>query len=257
MCVLFLSIVFGFGSPCMACWPIKNMVNLCRLMLLLLQLGGLHSLMDLVWKMLVWSSTYFFKRVYSSESIKNKIRYLHFVCMVQINVQTQRGFVPVDERMRVVDSNGKLVSNFLFFFLWFYNVCGFYWSSSLNIRFLTCIVLVMQMEEWCLHMLQAHKEFLVGNSCFFHSDVFSWRRFHICLTLGVTFFAVVEQVCGNDHVLNHLSVPAACFTHPEISMVGLTEVEFIRTSYIIWFSISFKLIVFDCGLYIFVSNVSL
>lgn len=35
---------------------------------------------------------------------------------------------------------------------------------------------------------------------------------------------VVEQVTGNDHVLNHLSIPAACFTHPEISMVGLTEV---------------------------------
>ena len=25
-------------------------------------------------------------------------------------------------------------------------------------------------------------------------------------------------------MLNHLSIPAACFTHPEISMVGLTEV---------------------------------
>lgn len=36
---------------------------------------------------------------------------------------------------------------------------------------------------------------------------------------------VVEQVTGRDHVLNHLSIPAACFTHPEISMVGLTEVK--------------------------------
>jgi len=35
---------------------------------------------------------------------------------------------------------------------------------------------------------------------------------------------VVEQVSGRDNVLNHLSIPAACFTHPEISMVGLTEV---------------------------------
>lgn len=35
---------------------------------------------------------------------------------------------------------------------------------------------------------------------------------------------MVEQVTGRDHVLNHLSIPAACFTHPEISMVGLTEV---------------------------------
>ena len=36
---------------------------------------------------------------------------------------------------------------------------------------------------------------------------------------------VVEQITGRDHVLNHLSIPAACFTHPEISMVGLTEVN--------------------------------
>lgn len=35
--------------------------------------------------------------------------------------------------------------------------------------------------------------------------------------------SVVEQICGNNNVLNHLSIPAACFTHPEISMVGLTE----------------------------------
>ncbi|XP_015167988.1 dihydrolipoyl dehydrogenase 2, chloroplastic-like [Solanum tuberosum] len=35
--------------------------------------------------------------------------------------------------------------------------------------------------------------------------------------------SVVEQVSERDHVLNHLSIPAACFTHPEISMVGLTE----------------------------------
>jgi hypothetical protein len=34
---------------------------------------------------------------------------------------------------------------------------------------------------------------------------------------------VVEQISGRDHILNHLSIPAACFTHPEISMVGLTE----------------------------------
>lgn len=36
---------------------------------------------------------------------------------------------------------------------------------------------------------------------------------------------VVEQISGRDYILNHLSIPAACFTHPEISMVGLTEVS--------------------------------
>ncbi|GKC44712.1 reverse transcriptase domain-containing protein [Tanacetum coccineum] len=36
---------------------------------------------------------------------------------------------------------------------------------------------------------------------------------------------IVEQVSGKDHVLYHLSIPTACFTHPEISMVGLTALK--------------------------------
>ena len=35
--------------------------------------------------------------------------------------------------------------------------------------------------------------------------------------------SAVENILGRFHVLNHEHVPAACFTHPEISMVGLTE----------------------------------
>ncbi|KAL1334914.1 hypothetical protein HN51_063858 [Arachis hypogaea] len=85
-----------------------------------------------------------------------------------IDVVTQRGFVPVDERMRVIDSNGKLVPH------------------------LFCI------GDANGKMMLAHAASAQGIS-------------------------VVEQVTGRDHVLNHLSVPAACFTHPEISMVGLTE----------------------------------
>ncbi|KNA15843.1 hypothetical protein SOVF_094530 [Spinacia oleracea] len=85
-----------------------------------------------------------------------------------INVVTQRGFVPVDDRMRVIDANGKLVPNL-------------YCIGDANGK-----------------MMLAHAASAQGIS-------------------------VVEQVTGRDHVLNHLSIPAACFTHPEISMVGLTE----------------------------------
>jgi len=35
--------------------------------------------------------------------------------------------------------------------------------------------------------------------------------------------SAVENMCGTEHVLNHDAVPAACFTHPEIAMVGPTE----------------------------------
>ncbi|PKI40655.1 hypothetical protein CRG98_038910 [Punica granatum] len=85
-----------------------------------------------------------------------------------VNVVTQRGFVPVDERMRVIDANGNLVPHL-------------YCIGDANGK-----------------MMLAHAASAQGIS-------------------------VVEQVTGKDHVLNHLSIPAACFTHPEISMVGLTE----------------------------------
>ncbi|GAU37454.1 hypothetical protein TSUD_206900 [Trifolium subterraneum] len=85
-----------------------------------------------------------------------------------VDVATQRGFIPVDERMRVIDANGKLVPHL-------------YCIGDANGK-----------------MMLAHAASAQGIS-------------------------VVEQVTGRDHVLNHLSIPAACFTHPEISMVGLTE----------------------------------
>ncbi|KAF2312751.1 hypothetical protein GH714_039843 [Hevea brasiliensis] len=85
-----------------------------------------------------------------------------------INVVTQRGFVPVDERMRVIDADGNLVPHL-------------YCIGDANGK-----------------MMLAHAASAQGIS-------------------------VVEQITGRDHVLNHLSIPAACFTHPEISMVGLTE----------------------------------
>ena len=35
--------------------------------------------------------------------------------------------------------------------------------------------------------------------------------------------SAVENMCGDEHIVNHDAVPAACFTHPEIAMVGPTE----------------------------------
>merc|ERR1711906_1344 len=35
--------------------------------------------------------------------------------------------------------------------------------------------------------------------------------------------SAIENICGRDHAVNHDAVPAACFTHPEIAMVGPTE----------------------------------
>jgi dihydrolipoamide dehydrogenase len=35
--------------------------------------------------------------------------------------------------------------------------------------------------------------------------------------------SAIENICGRSHEVNHKAIPAACFTHPEISMVGPTE----------------------------------
>ena len=35
--------------------------------------------------------------------------------------------------------------------------------------------------------------------------------------------SAVENIVGRSHVVDHNAIPAACFTHPEIAMVGLTE----------------------------------
>merc|ERR1719258_99191 len=42
-------------------------------------------------------------------------------------------------------------------------------------------------------------------------------------TASAQGISAVENMCGDEHVLNHDHIPAACFTHPEIAMVGPTE----------------------------------
>lgn len=45
---------------------------------------------------------------------------------------------------------------------------------------------------------------------------------HAASAQGIT---AVENICGRDRRVNYRSIPAAAFTHPEISFVGLTEPE--------------------------------
>jgi dihydrolipoamide dehydrogenase len=85
-----------------------------------------------------------------------------------VSVETERGFVPVDEHMRVLDKDGKVVDHV-------------YAIGDVNGK-----------------MMLAHAASAQGISA-------------------------VENITGHVHAVNHDAVPAACFTHPEISMVGLTE----------------------------------
>ncbi|KAL3808306.1 hypothetical protein ACHAXA_001923 [Cyclostephanos tholiformis] len=40
--------------------------------------------------------------------------------------------------------------------------------------------------------------------------------------------SAIENICGRSHTVNHDAIPAACFTHPEIAIVGPTEEQAIE-----------------------------
>jgi len=84
-------------------------------------------------------------------------------------IETDRGFINVDEHMRVLRKKGGEV------------VPGLYCIGDANGK-----------------MMLAHAASAQGISA-------------------------VENIVGRPHVVDHNKVPAACFTHPEVSMVGLTE----------------------------------
>lgn len=80
----------------------------------------------------------------------------------------RRGFVTANEKMEVLDKEGKVVT-------------GVYCIGDANGKYMLA---------------------------------------HAASAQGIS---AVENMLGRPHVLNHLSVPAACFTHPEVSFVGLTQ----------------------------------
>ncbi|YAI81499.1 MAG: dihydrolipoyl dehydrogenase [cyanobacterium endosymbiont of Rhopalodia sterrenbergii] len=84
-----------------------------------------------------------------------------------IGIETQRGFIPVNDRLEVL-SDGKAVPH-----LW-----------------------------------------AVGDA------TGKMMLAHAASGQGVI---AVENICGRDRTINYRSIPAATFTHPEISYVGLTE----------------------------------
>lgn len=80
----------------------------------------------------------------------------------------RRGFVPVSEKMEVLDTNGQVVPH-----------------------------------VYCIG--DANGKYMLA---------------HAASAQGIS---AVENMCGRPNVLNHNSVPAACFTHPEVSFVGVTQ----------------------------------
>ncbi len=48
-------------------------------------------------------------------------------------------------------------------------------------------------------------------------------KFMLAHTASAQGISAVENICGRPHAVNHNAIPAACFTHPEIAFVGLSE----------------------------------
>merc|ERR1719456_78289 len=88
--------------------------------------------------------------------------------LANINVQVNRGFVQVNDKMQALDNDGNVIE-------------GLWCIGDLNGK-----------------MMLAHAASAQGISA-------------------------VENMTGTEHILNHDAIPAACFTHPEIAMVGPTE----------------------------------
>jgi len=94
----------------------------------------------------------------------------------EMGVETQRGFVPVSEKMEVLTQHGddgEVVPNL-------------YCIGDANGK-----------------MMLAHAASAQGISA-------------------------IENIVGREHAVDHDAVPAACFTHPEIAMVGPTEEQCIE-----------------------------
>lgn len=95
--------------------------------------------------------------------------YTNGLALNSINVDTdRRGFVPTNEKMQVLDKDGKVVP-------------GVYCIGDANGKYMLA---------------------------------------HAASAQGIS---AIENMLGRPHVLNHNSVPAACFTHPEVSFVGITQ----------------------------------
>lgn len=93
----------------------------------------------------------------------------------ECGVETQRGFVAVNEKMQVLTKHegGEVVEGL-----------------------------------WCIG--DANGKMMLA---------------HAASAQGIS---AIENISGRSHVVNHDAIPAACFTHPEIAMVGPTEEQAIE-----------------------------
>lgn len=69
--------------------------------------------------------------------------------------------------------------------------------------------------------------------------------------------SAVENMCGREHVLDHNTVPAACFTHPEVSelfhsvhaLISMTQRLTMSAVMIVWVFICLRVVSYGVHLH--------
>ena len=99
------------------------------------------------------------------------------------------------------------------------------------------------MASLCSLMLPRHRYYYkqamyIGHNSDSYMELFTMTILYQCYTFIYTvvilylYYAIlhyiqgisaVENIVGKPHIVNHNAIPAACFTHPEIAFVGLSE----------------------------------
>lgn len=142
----------------------------------------------------------------------------------------RRGFVPVNEKMQVLDSKGKPVPHL-------YCIGD---ANGMSLSPFICLCLQLEaVSSSCLQSLYDTQHAIQYDLHVIGKPVLTRMLLCqkalqvqacspdmcLCLIAGKYMLAhaasaqgisAVENMCGREHVLDHNTVPAACFTHPEV-----------------------------------------
>lgn len=126
----------------------------------------------------------------------------------------RRGFIPVNNKMQVLDDKGFALPNI-------------YCIGDANGIMMLAHAASAQVG-WLLHLCLEKKKDIHPNKQKTKavSGTYESTFFFLSYANGVPQgISVIENIQNRENILNHNSVPAACFTHPEISFCGLSEAD--------------------------------
>ena len=139
----------------------------------------------------------------------------------------QRGYVQVNEKMQALDEDNKPIKG-----LWCIGDLNgkMMLAHAASAQVIACrshrhhVVITSSSRRHHTVITSSSRRHRAGIAHSSRSDVASSQSLPLLTPfLSTQGISAVENIVGNSHVLNHDAVPAACFTHPEVAMVGPTE----------------------------------